>query len=202
MSIQESDVRKIIAEVQAISWCLRECIRGHELAATHRLGQMRRLRMLEEQKAWMREAGFDKIEITAEMVEQRSRIGSDSQPFYTKLYNPRWPHTPEEYTLEMRVDVERLKTEILRLQPTPPPQRDSSPRPLPAADTGSEELGTPQRLPAIGTGSDELGVSRADSRSTEREGFFLFKPVRIDFCTSAQAWTRRVPLLCFNQTSG
>ena len=40
MSIQESDVRKIIAEVQATSWRLRERIRVRELAAAHRLGQM------------------------------------------------------------------------------------------------------------------------------------------------------------------
>ena len=30
---------------------------------------------------------------------------------------------------------------------------------------------------------------------------FLFKPISIVFCTVAQAWTRRVPLFCFNQTS-
>ena len=52
MSIDEIDVRKIIAEVQATSWRLRECIRVRELAATQRLGQIRRLRMLEEQKPW------------------------------------------------------------------------------------------------------------------------------------------------------
>ena len=59
MPIEKSDVRKIIAELQATSWCLRECIRVRELAATHRLGQMRRLQMLEKKKAWKREAGFD-----------------------------------------------------------------------------------------------------------------------------------------------
>ena len=32
---------------------------------------MRRLRMLEEQEAWKREAGFDRIEIIAEMHAQR-----------------------------------------------------------------------------------------------------------------------------------
>ena len=77
MSIQESDVRKVIAEVQATSWRLRECIRVRELAATYRLGQMRRLRMLEEQKVCKREAGFDRIEITVEMDEQRLRTGFD-----------------------------------------------------------------------------------------------------------------------------
>ena len=57
----------MIEEVKRTSWRLRECIRVKEFAATHRLGRMRRLRMLEEQKAWKQEAGFDIIEITAEM---------------------------------------------------------------------------------------------------------------------------------------
>ena len=156
MPIKERDVRKIIADVESISWRLRECIGVREHTATYRLGRMRRLRMLEEQKASKQEVGFDRIETTAEMGAERLHASFDSQLFYTKLYNPRWPHTPEEYTLEMRVDVERLKMEILLSQPTPPPQCDSSPR----------------RSPAIGTGSDESGVSRAENQSTESEGIF------------------------------
>ena len=105
MSTEECDVRQMIAELQATSWRLRECIRVRKLTATHRLGRMRRLRMLEEQKAWEREAGINRIEITSEMVTQRFR--SDiSEPYSRKLYDPRWPHTSEEHTLEMEVDVE------------------------------------------------------------------------------------------------
>ena len=89
MTIEAWDDCQMIAEVRGISWRLRKCIRLRELVATHRLGQTRRLRMLEEQKAWEQEAGFDRIEITAEVDEQRLRKGFDSQPFYTKLYNPR-----------------------------------------------------------------------------------------------------------------
>ena len=70
----------------------------------------------------------------------------------------------------MEGDVERLRMEIVLSQPARPPQCDSSPRRLPAVDTGSDEPGTPQLLPAIGT--DEPGVLRAKSRSTEREGTF------------------------------
>ena len=103
---------------------------------------MRRLRMLEEQKAWTREAGFDRIAITAEMDAQRFHTGLDSELFYTKLYNPRCPHTPEEHKLEMDVDVERLRMEILLSQPAPPPLCDSSPRRLPAVGTG---LNKPER---------------------------------------------------------
>ena len=72
----------------------------------------------------------------------------------------------------MRVDVLELRIEIVLSEPAPPPQCDSSPRRLSAVDTGSDEPGTPRQLPAMGTGSDEPGVSRAESRSTEREGMF------------------------------
>ena len=73
MTVGESDIIKIVAEVEATSWHLRETIRVRELVATHRLGQMRHLRMLEEQKAWKRKAGFDYIKTAAEMDARRSR---------------------------------------------------------------------------------------------------------------------------------
>ena len=133
---------------------------------------MHSLRMLEQQKTWKREADFDRIDTAAEMDAQRFRTSLVSGPFYSKLFNPRWPHTPDEYKFEMRVDVERLRMEIVLSQPAPPPQCDPSPQRLPAVDTGSEEPGAPRRLPVIGTGSDELGVSRAETQSTEREEMF------------------------------
>ena len=192
MPIEERNIRKIIARVQARSWCLRECIRVRELAATHRLGRMRRLWMLEEKKAWKREVGFDRIEITAELDAQCFRSGLP-EPLYTKLCNPRLPHTPEEDTLGMRVDVERLRMAIILSQPAPPPQCDSSPRQLPTADTGSDEPGTPRRLPATGTGSDEPGVLRAESQSTEREGTFYLQSsvdgfLRVSCTNPEQEW--------------
>ena len=88
----------------------------------HRLGQMRRSRMLEEQKAWKREADFDCIDTAAEMDARRSRTSLVSEPFfYSKMSNPRWPHIHDEFILEMRVDVERLRMEIVLPQPEPPP---------------------------------------------------------------------------------
>ena len=57
----------------------------------HRLEQMRCSRVLEEQKAWKREADFDRIEIIAEI-----HAGFDSEPLYTELYNPRRSYSPEE----------------------------------------------------------------------------------------------------------
>ena len=85
MSIEECNARQMFAE-EATSWRLRECIRVRELAATHRLGRTRRLRMIEDQKASNREAGFDRIGIAAEMDAQRFRTGLDLEPFNTKLY--------------------------------------------------------------------------------------------------------------------
>ena len=100
------------------------------------------------------------------MDAQRLRTSLVSEPFYSKMCNPRWSHNPDEFTLEMKVDVERLRMEIILSQPAPRPQCDLSPRQLPAGDMGSERPGTPRRSPATGTGSEEPGVSRA--QSTER----------------------------------
>ena len=65
---------------------MHERIRVRQLAASHRLERMRRLRMLEEQEAWKREGGFDRIEIIPEMHAQRLYAGFDSEHLYTGLY--------------------------------------------------------------------------------------------------------------------
>ena len=110
------------------------------------------------------------IDTAAEMDAQRFRTNLVSEAFfYSKMFNPRWPHTPDEFTLERGVDVDRLRMKIVLSQAEPPPQCDPSPRRLPVVDTGSEQPGTSRRPPAIGTGSDEPGVSRAETQSTKRE---------------------------------
>ena len=128
-------------------------------AATHRLGQMRRFLMHEKHKVWKRELGFDRIETAAEMDKKRSRISTSPVPnpfFYRNMVIPSHPHTPDEFTLEMKVDVEGLRMEIILSQPASS-QCDPSPRRA-AVDTGSEEPGTPQQSPAISTGSEEPGT--------------------------------------------
>ena len=105
------------------------------------------------------------------------------------MFNPRWPHTHDEFALERRVDVAGLRTEVVLSQPETPPQCDTSPRRLPAVDTGLEEPGTPRRSPAIGTGSDEPGVLRA--QSMERKYFFPLQAcvdvfLRFNNCTSPE----------------
>ena len=67
MTVKERDFIRMSENVGASIWRLQETIRVAELAATHRLRQMRRLLMHEEHKAWKREFGFDRIETAAEM---------------------------------------------------------------------------------------------------------------------------------------
>ena len=50
MTINDHDFAKMIAKIEAASSRLRETVRVSEVAATHRLGQMRRLLMLEQHK--------------------------------------------------------------------------------------------------------------------------------------------------------
>ena len=77
MPIKECDARKMIAEIAATSWNPRECIQGRELAASHRLEQVQRFRMLEEQKTWKREeAEFDRIEIMLKCMHSASMRAS------------------------------------------------------------------------------------------------------------------------------
>ena len=78
---REQDARKLMREIEATCWRLRQFVRVRELAATHRLERMRYLRMLKEQKAWKREADFDRIEIIAEMLEQHFLAGLIRNPF-------------------------------------------------------------------------------------------------------------------------
>ena len=44
----------------------------------------------------------------------------DPEPFYTGLYNPRRPPTPEEFTMDMTFGVESLRLERLLSQPLLP----------------------------------------------------------------------------------
>ena len=130
--------------------------------------------LMHEKQTWKLEFGFDRIETTAEMNEKHSRTSTSPVPdpfFYRNMVIPRRPHTPNEFTLQMKVDVEGLRMEIIILQPASS-QGDPSPRRA-AVDTESKEPGNPRRSPAIGTGS-EPGASRAEMQ-TEEEGLLPFK---------------------------
>ena len=166
MTVKERDFVRMSEVVVATVWRLRETIRIAEVVATHRLGQMRRLLMHEKHKAWKREFGFYRIETAAEMNEKRSRTSTSLVPdpfFYRNIVIPRRPHTPDEFTLEIKVHVDGLRMEII-LSQSASSQCDPSPRRT-AVDTGSEEPGTPPRSPATGTGSEEPGASQAHFKS-------------------------------------
>ena len=149
MTVEERDFTRMSENVKATIW-----------AATHRLGQMGRLLMHEKHKVWKRGFGFDRIETAAEMDEKLSRTSTSPVPnpfFYRNMVIPSHPHTPDEFILEMKVDVKGLWMEIILSQPASS-QCDPSPRRA-AVDTGSsEEPGTPQRSPAISTGPVEPGT--------------------------------------------
>ena len=120
MTIKERGFARMSKDVEATIWRLQKTVRVTELAATHRLRQIRRLLMHEKHKAWKREFGFDRIETAAAMDEKRSRTSTSPVPnpfFYRNMVIPRHPNTPDEFTLEMKVDVEGLRTEIILSQP-------------------------------------------------------------------------------------
>ena len=155
MTVEERDFTRMSENVKATIW-----------AATHCLGQMRRLLMHEKHTVWKREFGFDRIETAAEMDEKRFRTSTSPVPnpfFYRNMVIPNHPDTPDGFTLQMKVDVEGLRMEIIFSQPAsskcdPSPQRA-------AISTGSGEPGTPPQSPAISMGSP--GVSQAETQMEE-----------------------------------
>ena len=108
------------------------------------------------------------------MDGKRSRPSTRPVPdpfFYRNMVIPRHPHTPDGFTLKMKVDVEGLRMEII-LSQTTSSQCNPSPRRA-AVDTESEEPGKPRRSPAIGTGSEGLGISRFETSPDGKELFPL-----------------------------
>ena len=106
MTVKERDFARISEDVEATIWRILETIRVGELAATHRLGQIRRLLMHEKHKTWKREFGCDRIETATKMDEKRSRTSTSPDPdpfFYRNMVIPIRPCTPDKFTLEMKV---------------------------------------------------------------------------------------------------
>ena len=165
MSVEERDFARMSEDLGTTIWRLREMVRVAKLAATHRLGQMHSLLMHEKHKVWKREFGYNRIETAAEMDEKRFRTSTSpvSNPFfYRNMVILSHPHIPEVFNLQMKVDVEGLRMEIILSQP-PSSECDPSPRRA-AVDTGSGEPGTPPQPPAISTGSGPE-VSRVETGS-------------------------------------
>ena len=64
----------LIVDLAIIRGRVRKLVRVRELAATHTLEQMQRVRMPEKQVACKRDDGFDRIETIVEMHEDTLRI--------------------------------------------------------------------------------------------------------------------------------
>ena len=120
------------------------------------------------------------------MHEPRHHVGFDSEPLCIGLYNPRWPYTSEEYTVEISVDIELLRLETLLFsQFTPPPEFDSS----------------SQRSPAVGAGSDGPEVPRAETQRTAKKGSFPVQARVHDVLHVSCTSRNRRLLFRFKQTS-
>ena len=155
LTVEERDFARMSEDLGTTIWHLQETVRVAKLAATHRLGQMRSLLMHEKHKVWKREFGFDRIETAAEMDEKRSRTSTSPVPNFVFYRNMEilleHPHTPEEFNLQMKVDIEGLRMEIILSQPASS-ECDPSPRRA-AVNTGTEEPGMPPQSPTISTRS-------------------------------------------------
>ena len=122
------------------------------------------------------------------MNEKRSRTSTSpvlNPFFYRNMVIPEHPHTPEEFNLKMKVNVEGLRMEIILSQPLssecdPPPRRA-------AVDKGSEEPGTPTQSPAI---SSESGPEAPEAETQMKGGIFSFEASTDGFlrsnCTSLE----------------
>ena len=99
MNLPERVAHQMLKELAEISGCVRKPFQARELAASHKLEQMRRVQVLEQRAIWTRKTDFDRIETIAETYEEtlrRLHAEFDPGPVYTGLYNARRSPTLEE----------------------------------------------------------------------------------------------------------
>ena len=60
----------MVADLVIIRGRMRKLIQVREFATSHKLGQMQRVKMLEQRATWMRENGFSRIEVITEIHEE------------------------------------------------------------------------------------------------------------------------------------
>ena len=90
---------------------------------------------------------------------RRMHAGFDPEPYYSGLYTSRRPHTPGEFTLDRKVELESWRTEVLLSQPLPPLQYDLPPR----------------RSPAAGMRLEKPGKCHTEMQQMEQRGIFSFQ---------------------------
>ena len=117
------------------------------------------------------------------------------------MFNLRRPDTPDEFTLGIKVDVERLRTEIILSQPAPGRsvvhRRDGYPRSIRGQRNPERCDGHPRSV------RSQMNPEYCELSQRKRREFVLSKQVWMFSCTlTAEARTMGIPLFCFNQTSG
>ena len=83
--------RMILKELAVIRERVHKLIPVRELAALHKLEQIKSERVLKWRATWITENDFDRIEFIADRHEETLRrllAGFDPETFYTGLYNP------------------------------------------------------------------------------------------------------------------
>ena len=109
MEFTEHNLTAMLAELAAV----RELILVTKLATSHKLEQIRRLRVHEKVTAWKRGDGFDRNEIIAERHRRTLRrlyLGDDPEHFQIGVHHdPRRPPTPQEFNEGIKAEVNRLK---------------------------------------------------------------------------------------------
>ena len=89
MDVKERDFARMSEDVEATIWRPRETIRVAELAATHRLGQMRCLLMHEKHKTWKRGFGFDRV-LKRPLRWMKNALATVPAPFQTPSSVETW----------------------------------------------------------------------------------------------------------------
>ena len=138
---------------------------------------MQSVRMRKQRVIWMREKGFDRIEVIIEMHEETLRrlyAGFDPELLCNGLYSPRRQPTLDELALDMEFEVENLKLKVLLSQLPPPPQYCLSPRRSPAALRGGP--------------NPEFRTLKCNK--WRRRELYLFKSVSMAFCTLIHSRSR------------
>ena len=101
-----------MADLAAFRGCKHKLIRASKLAALDKLEQMLQAQMLEQHATWKRYTDFDRIDIITERHEKTLRrlyAGFDPDSFHIGLRYTQRPPTPEEFTVDMKANMKRLR---------------------------------------------------------------------------------------------
>ena len=129
MTFTEHDMTTMHADLAAICERVHKLILIRGITAPHRLDQMHHLRLLEKFAVWKINNGIDMSEALADRQCKtlgRVYLVDDPEHFGLKVYyfRPRRPPSPQEFTENMRREVNQLRQDTL--PPQPPQQQPCS----------------------------------------------------------------------------